>query len=191
MRKIPTLYKRDESRRFVTDEVNPGCEWALAGEGVPTRKIDGTCVRLDEVGNWWARREVKPGKAAPDGFVEVEHDEATGKTVGWEPIEQSPFVKFWAEAVGTGGYARSFTAGTYELVGPKINGNPERWSAHELIPHSYSGLVLLPDDYSGRAPRDLIDLARRNNWEGIVWHHPDGRMVKLKVRDYPPAGANG
>ena len=23
-------------------------------------------------------------------------------------------------------------------------------------------------------------------WEGTVWHHPDGRMAKLKVRDYPP-----
>jgi hypothetical protein len=22
-------------------------------------------------------------------------------------------------------------------------------------------------------------------YEGIVWHHPDGRMAKLKKRDFP------
>jgi hypothetical protein len=22
-------------------------------------------------------------------------------------------------------------------------------------------------------------------WEGVVWHHPDGRMAKLKARDLP------
>ena len=32
-----------------------------------------------------------------------------------------------------------------------------------------------------------IELCRQWGWEGIVWHHPDGRMAKLKVRDYPEA----
>jgi hypothetical protein len=40
----------------------------LDGEGVATRKYDGTCVMFDGDG-WWARREVKPGKTAPAGFV--------------------------------------------------------------------------------------------------------------------------
>ena len=142
MRKIPTLYQRDpEDRRYVTDEVTPGCEWVLAGEGIPTRKLDGTCVRLDTHGAWWARREVKPGKAEPAGFVAIEHDETTGKTVGWEPVEQSPFIKFMREAVGTGGFARSFTPGTYELVGPKINGNPEGFGAHTLLSHDASTTI--------------------------------------------------
>ncbi|MFF0467058.1 hypothetical protein ACFYPX_06380 [Micromonospora zamorensis] len=22
------------------------------------------------------------------------------------------------------------------------------------------------------------------DWEGVVWHHPDGRMAKLKRRDF-------
>lgn len=58
MRKIPTLLKRDpDNMRSVLMEVNPGCEWVLAGEGKPTRKYDGTCVMLDEGGVWWRRRE--------------------------------------------------------------------------------------------------------------------------------------
>jgi hypothetical protein len=36
MKKIPTLFQRDETRRYVTDVVTPGCEWVLAGEGRAT-----------------------------------------------------------------------------------------------------------------------------------------------------------
>ena len=66
MNKIPTVFQRNENdRRYVTREVNPECQWVLDGEGVPTRKFDGTCVRLADDGSWWARREVKPGKEPP------------------------------------------------------------------------------------------------------------------------------
>ena len=46
MKKIPTLFKRtyDGPRiKGITDEVTPGLEWVLAGEGLATVKIDGTC----------------------------------------------------------------------------------------------------------------------------------------------------
>lgn len=176
MKKIPTLYVRDENdRRYVTDVVNPGCEWVLAGEGIPTRKYDGTCVMFDGT-DWWARREVKPGRPEPDGFVVEQFDDATGKAVGWEPMAQSPFFKFWNEAVGG-----DEAVGTYELVGPKINGNPEDMFTHVLIPHAGAGLV----GHALDAPSVLINACREQGWEGIVWHHPDGRMAKLKVRDYP------
>lgn len=58
MQKIPTMFVRDpDNMRYVIDEVTPGCEWVLAGEGTPTRKYDGTCVMFDGA-EWWARREV-------------------------------------------------------------------------------------------------------------------------------------
>lgn len=44
MKKIPTLFKRvytDGRVTGITDEVNPGLEWVLAGEGQATVKIDG------------------------------------------------------------------------------------------------------------------------------------------------------
>ena len=185
MRKIPTLFVRDsKDRRYVTEEVTPGCEWVIGGEGVATRKYDGTCVMLDEDGKWWARREVKPGKIAPPNWRHVESDIATGKSVGWEPIEQSGFAKFHAEALGAGGYARSFLPGTYELCGPKINGNPENVEAHQLVRHGADEvwIPLNPD-------QGLIAYTVRwwgtEGIEGVVWRHPDGRMAKLKARDYP------
>lgn len=185
MRKIPTLFVRDENdRRYVTDEVTPGCEWVLAGEGVATRKYDGTCMMLDEDGEWWARREVKPGKKAPENFVAQQTDETTGKTVGWEPVAQSPFAKFHAEALGNP-YERRHI-GTYELVGPKVNGNPERAEGHELIWHKDAetfGATGVPRIYDDL--RKLVLALAKDGWEGIVWHHPDGRMAKLKARDFP------
>lgn len=177
MKKIPTVYVRDANdRRHVTSEVNPGCEWVFAGEGVATRKYDGTCVMLDEDGDWWARREVKPGKAAPDGFVLAQHDEVTGKTVGWEPMVQSSFAKFHDEALGNPYERRA--VGTYELIGPKINGNPEHAVGHELVPHDDADILFPPLEHE-QLKAFLLD----QPYEGIVWHHPDGRMAKLKRRD--------
>lgn len=185
MKKVPTLFLRDEQDRSrVTREVNPACAWVLAGEGVATRKYDGTCARLTNDGLWWARREVKPGKVAPHGYVPVELDENTGKTVGWEPIEQSAFAKFHADALK---YDADFSLdllgyapGTYELIGPKVNGNPEGWSHHALIEHAHAqGLPNAPRTWD-----ELYIYLGNFAGEGIVWHHPDGRMAKLKRRDF-------
>jgi Family of unknown function (DUF5565) len=192
MKKIPTLFRRDpDDMRHVLPEVTPGCEWVLAGEGVPTRKFDGTCMMLVEpeslmsvVSLWWARREVKPGKPFPPNFSAVMRDENTGKTVGWEPVAQLPFAKFHAEALAD--QPGVYEPGTYELVGPKVNGNPEGFPGHILIDHSqaarYGGI---PTTFEGL--RDMLS-SPRFDYEGIVWHHPDGRMAKLKRRDFAREG---
>jgi hypothetical protein len=190
MQKIPTLFVRDEGdRRHVTSEVAPGCEWVLKGEGVPTRKYDGTCVRLDIDGEWWARREVKPGKKAPPGYVAVSTDDITGKTVGWEPIGQSSFAAFFEQALECAGASSDpLSAGTYELIGPKVNGNPERRERHELVPHADAETITEDGDQGVRSfsgIRDLVLGLAAEGWEGLVYHHPDGRMSKIKGRDFP------
>ena len=184
MEKIPTLFVRDDQdRKYVTREVNPGCEWVPDGEGTPTRKYDGTCVMYDpEDGGWWARREVKPGKAEPPNFRPVAHDDTTGKTVGWEPVEQSAFAKWHAQAID--GLAEQ-EPGTYELIGPKVNGNPEGEPTHRLVAHALADVMDVPDrSYDGIA----AVLAASPGIEGIVFHHPDGRMVKIKRRDFCVGG---
>ena len=182
MRKIPTVFVRDDAdRRFVTSAVTTGCEWVFEGEGRATRKYDGTCVMLDGEGRWWARREVKAGKDTPPSFWAVQHDEATGKAVGWEPMEQSGWARWHADALGHTGVGQTLEPGTYELIGPRVNGNPEGEYVHRLVPHVEA--EELPD-----APKTFAELAAYlldRPYEGIVWHHPDGRMAKLKKRDFP------
>lgn len=182
MQKIPTLFLRnEEDRKYVTKEINPECAWVLDGEGVATRKYDGTCVMHDEFG-WWARREVKENRTTPEGFEEVNYDPITKKRMGWIPIEYSPFHKHFLEAVGV--HSKDFAYGTYELCGPKINGNPEGYFLHVLRSHDRAEQIMLPEKLDYRTVvRVLQDLPA---WEGIVWHHvDDGRMAKLKQRDIP------
>ena len=174
MKKIPTLYVRDQATGYVTGEVTPGCEWVLSGEGTATRKFDGTCVMVDDNGYVWTRREVRSGKTIPPGFRLVEFDFLTGKKVGWEPYEQSGFRVQIEEALDT----PRLDPGTYELCGPKVNGNPENFIVHQLVRH---GAFVLPS----WPPLVLLDECRKDGWEGVVWHHPDGRRAKLKVKDLP------
>jgi len=88
--------------------------------------------------------------------------------------------KFIAEALEL---APGITPGTYELCGPKVQGNPEGFSEHRLIRHGHEVIRDLDD-----ASCDFDSLRawlQAHEWEGIVWHHPDGRMAKLKRRDFP------
>ncbi|GAA1800539.1 DUF5565 family protein [Actinomadura chokoriensis] len=179
MRKIPTVFVRDwdGDPRYVTREPDPDCAWVFAGEGRATRKYDGTCVRFDG-DRWLARREVRPGRDAPPGFTALSTDPATGKTIGWEPAEQSAFWRHLRPAIEAGAHE----PGTYELIGPKINGNPEGADRHLLVRHGADDLGEVPLDHDG-----LAAWLRARPYEGIVWHAPDGRMAKLKRRDFPPA----
>lgn len=184
MKKIPTLFVRDDrDRSHVTREVTPGCEWVLAGEGACTQKWDGTCVMYDG-DRWWARREVKPGKNPPEGWVLVDDDPVTGKRVGWEPAEQSPFAKFLTEATQD----RTFVPGTFELVGPKVQGNPDGFDEHTVVRHGQ--LQIGPEDRSYDSLRDWLRSAVPAV-EGFVFHHPDGRMAKIKTKDFAPVEVGG
>jgi len=178
MKKIPTLFLRDPSDMSrITRTIHRDCGWVLTGEGTATRKYDGTCVMFNGQ-SWWSRREVKAGKTSPPLFVPTETDSMTGKTVGWEPIEQSSFAKWHAQALTDG----VWTVGTYELIGPKINGNPEGVDTHDLICHAHAErypAMNMPKGYD-----ELARVFETLPWEGIVWHHPDGRMAKLKIRDF-------
>lgn len=201
MRKIPTVFRRDpDDMRRLLPEPHPDAAWVLDGVGYPTRKYDGTCVLVDNAGTWYARREVKPGKDAPAGFIEVDHDPVTGKRVGWEPAEQSGYAKTLREAIDaseaeapdSAGYA--WEAGTYELCGPKVNRNPEGYDRHTLVRHGAaerpigSDLTFLPEGQPRTAEsiRDaVLTLAEVAGWEGIVFHGgPEGAMAKIKARDY-------
>jgi hypothetical protein len=185
VKKIPTLFKRDpDDMRRLLPEVHPDCQWVLDGEGAATRKYDGTCVMYDPDSlDWWARREVKPAKQPPANYRPIETDPATGKTVGWEPIEQSAFWKAFkqcAAVTDTDGMA----PGMYELCGPKVNGNPEGFDHHVLVRHATAELLTVdgrpvPTDFEA-----LREYMQAFPHEGIVWHHPDGRMAKLKRRDF-------
>ena len=176
MRKIPTIFERDWNgdRSRVVNLPHPDCAWVFAGEGVATRKIDGTCCMVRS-GTLFRRRELKVGQAAPAGFEVEGFDTETGKTVGWVPVCERP-----EDAIHREAFDANAADGTYELVGPKVQGNPERFDRHCLVPHSSLTMIEQP-------PRDFAGLAAwlfGRDIEGVVFHHSDGRMAKVKLRDF-------
>lgn len=181
MKKIPSLFKRDyEGARLVYDEVVPGCEWVLAGEGVATRKHDGTACLVQE-GKLYKRYDAKKGKTPPEGFIPCEDapDPNTGHWPGWLLVGDGPEDRWHREAWEFAG--ASLPGGTYELVGPKIQGGAEFWSpCQQLVRHGVMEFVL---------PRPLTFVSIRgflteHEMEGVVWHHPDGRACKIKRKDF-------
>lgn len=178
MKKIPTVFERDWNgdRSRVVDQVHAGCEWVAAGEGWPTLKIDGTCSRVRD-GRLYKRRELRKGEAAPNGFEQADFDAETGKTMGWMPVGDGPEDAYHREALAA---AAPLADGTYELVGPKIQDNPEHLSAHRLISHDTLRLdETVPRDFAG-----LKAWFADKDMEGIVFHHADGRRAKIKLRDF-------
>lgn len=183
MKKIISLFKRDyEGTQQVYNEVVPGAEWVIAGEGIATEQFDGTCcmVRGNKL---YKRYDAKKGKTPPDGFepAQSEADEVTGHWPGWLPVGDGPEDKWHKEAwiYLTENFHTVPKDGTYELIGPKIQGNPYKNDTHRLIPHGQNV-------FSKQPPKDFEGLKswlESNYTEGIVWHHPDGRMVKLKRKD--------
>lgn len=179
MKKIPTMFERDWNgdRSRVVDKVHPGCEWVIAGEGLATKKLDGTCCLIRD-GQIYKRRELRKGDAVPPGFEVADQEEETGKTVGWVLCTDGPEDRWHREAFEHAGFPRD---GTYELLGPKVQGNPEGWDHHVLVEH---GALQYAE---GIVPRTFDGLAAwlpTQNIEGIVFHHPDGRMAKIKLRDF-------
>jgi hypothetical protein len=174
MKKIPSLFKRDyEGNHLVYNEVVPGAEWVLACEGVATRKYDGTAAMVRD-GRLFKRFDVKKGRTQPEGFESSqEPDPVTGHWPGWVPVGEGPDDKWFREA------ELPTEDGTYELCGPKVQGNPEGFETHVLVPHGSEVLEDCPRDFEG-----IRALLSSSHIEGIVWHHPDGRMVKIKAKDF-------
>lgn len=182
MKKIPSLFVRDRETGLATDVVTPGCEWVTNGEGVATWKWDGTCCMV-RGGRLFKRYDAKNGKTPPTNFEpEQEPDAITGHWPGWVPVGDGTADQYHREAFTNSHFidmnGGMWPDGTYELCGPKVNGNPEGFASHFLIRHGTRTVD---------APRTF---SRLREWlatwemEGVVFYHPDGRMVKVKKKDF-------
>lgn len=211
MKKMPIIFDMtfdNEGEREVLhtirEEIRDLVNTTLA-EGkqvIPTFKRDGTAVFCNADGKWFTRRAVKTGKQAPEGFIALETDPNTGTTFGWEPKDSSPMKKFLNKAIekfiqDNGAEPPRNT--TFELLGPKINGNPECVDAEELRIHGQEKATDFP------AIQDILDSAepfemlkpifanfRAKHIEGIVFWiaDEDGNLIeprfKIRCKDFFP-----
>lgn len=170
MKKIPCLFVIDHSTGFATTE--RAVDWV--DEAIPTRKWDGTACLIRN-GILYKRYDCKRGRTPPKDFepCEIAPDPITLHWPGWVPIGPHDY---WHKEVASLG---TYPDGTYELCGPKVNGNPEKLDRHMLLAHGFPRYYSVPTDWLG-----LRNWLSDMDIEGLVWHHPDGRMCKLRKDHY-------
>lgn len=174
MKKIKTLFVRDPNdMRVVTREygITPEHTWE------PTRKRDGTAIRVLG-GKVYRRFDAKHGKTPPPGFEPCQDvAEPDGHFPGWVPIDcpagDRTTAKLCAEL-----HAEALADGTYELCGPKINGNAEGLAEHVLFRHG-ADFLHAPTDYDG-----LKAWFTEHVIEGIVFWANGAPVAKIKRRDF-------
>lgn len=181
MKKISTLFKKDANNLGrIINEINPENTWVFNGEGIATRKFDGTSSAIIN-GVLYKRYDVKKGRNVPENAIPCqEADALSGHHPHWLPCDRTKKEdRYFFEAFDQ---LTEIVDGTYELCGTKIQGNPENLDGHFLIPHGKE--IIEITDFSFEAFQTLLaDPAM--NIEGIVFHHvSDGRMCKIRKRDF-------
>lgn len=160
MQKIPTIFVRDPKPKCtpVTEVPNPECEWVFNYIGTPYRKLDGINVKI-EGGKPYTR--IKP----IGDYTEADYEPCSNKFV-----EQA---------------YRGEPDGIYEAIGYGIRENKEKCEWPQLVriwPKPDQLLRIL--DEPRRTYRAIMGYLATQNIEGIVYHHPDGRMAKIKATDF-------
>jgi hypothetical protein len=189
MKKIISLFQRNyDTNNYVRDEVTLGAEWVLEGKGIATRKWDGTCCMV-KGGVLYKRYDAKTftvnkatqekipwNRKPPEGFIPAQDaDPITGHWPGWLAVSETDSSDRWHREA----FTKWHPDGTYELCGPKVNGNRDAFLKHVLILHGVDTLPDCPRNFDGiKAFLGPLEI------EGIVFHHSDGRMVKIKRRDF-------
>jgi hypothetical protein len=193
MEKILTIFDRDwEGNRGVIDEpvksiMDEGGLICLM-EGIASEKFDGTnvritirnhtCVRLEKRRN--PTKVQKHKKIIDPWYIDAD--------------EYGPDDKYLFEAVeGTDLEYIPDGEWSAEAIGPKIQGNPLDRQAHMLIVFSlklHRKLIKIDNvpvtfnELREWLPRQRSCMNPDRPIEGIVWHMPDGRMFKIKTKDF-------
>lgn len=180
MKKIPTIFLRDYKLKCtpVTDDINPECQWVFDGEGIATRKIDGVNVKIL---NGLPMMRVKPASA---DYTEAEYTRTMNDKyvlAAFASLLPLPYRS-------TDGYW--LHDGVYEAYGEGIRGNAEKVEGYHMTrlasanndPCSFDHALVIhgvPRSYRG-----LMGYFATHDIEGIVFHHRDGRMAKIKTKDF-------
>lgn len=187
MKKIPTLFVReydlDGSFTLKHQFSDPAFAYIIE-DSLPTYKWDGTAVYYDGR-KWYKRYDAKKGKTPPEGSIPCQEapDPITGHWPHWAPVKDVPEDKWINEAI------QDFhehlanigltCKGSYEAIGPKINGNPHNLTRHILKKHGELKVENFPLDYEG-----MKEYFRVHHIEGVVFWFGGEPVAKIKSSDF-------
>lgn len=187
MEKIPTLFERDwKGNRKVIDQLAV-TDFDFENANA-TEKLDGMNVRITVRNHTVVRVEKRrnPSKAQKaegikDPWYVDAHEGAKEDQYLFEATANTDFA-----TVPDGEWSA-------EALGPKIQGNPLQLETHQLYFFSLSEwrnkvtFENVPTDFAGLKewlPKQKSLLGNDCGIEGIVWHHTNGSMCKIKVKDF-------
>jgi hypothetical protein len=203
VKKISTLFEifYDGQQATIFPVVRLENKWVLEEPDnvTATRKFDGSACMIDNDIFLYKRYDVKPTKQAfkkhiprtpwnledfkqvPEGAIPCqEPDLITGHWPHWILCDEAnPEDKYFFEAFYS---LENKEVGTYELCGDKVQGNPEKIIGHKLIKHG-SEVLDIPKPWSFDVLKEYLSNPD-NDIEGVVFHHKDGRMCKLRKSDF-------
>jgi len=178
MKKIKTLFKKDpKNLGRVINEINPEHTWVLENS-IATRKFDGTSCAIIK-GDLYKRFDLKPGRNLPKNAIPCQQaDFVTGHHPHWVKCDRTDKSNKWHfEAFDK---LKIKKDGTFELCGPKIQGNPEKLIDHQLIKHGAQILEITDLSFEG-----IKRFLEENDIEGIVFYHKaDKNMCKIRKKDF-------
>lgn len=190
MKKIPTLFERiyeNHKIRGINENVTPGMAWVLAGDGIATEKMDGSCCAVID-GKFYRRYDAKRGKKPPAGAIPCcEPDSVTGHWPHWVPVDEADRGDQWLCAAYKNALAQQeadvttsqLENGTYEALGPHFQSNPYKLEQDILERHGGRILEDVPRDFDG-----IKNYLAEHNIEGIVFWKDNEPQCKIKRSDF-------
>lgn len=183
MKKIPTLFYRDPNQlNWVSQDINPEAEWVLSqrSQCVATLKKDGANVQVvvGPIAVTLHKRRNPSRREKQEGmhprYVPCNRNDPADKHL-FAALDATDFSD-WQEGKHS-----------CEALGPKIQGGVES-DTPELYPFEDDPDFVTDPIYEGMTPEEawfaLEEFFETREIEGIVWHHNDGRMAKIKRRDF-------
>ncbi len=186
MRKISTIFERNwETDRKVNSQLIVDFDFANA---IATEKLDGTNIRVTVRNGIVVRSEKRrnPSKLQKqNGIVDPWYVDID---------EQSSENKWMVAAIKNTDFS-GVPDGEWpaEAIGKNIQGNPLNLEGHQVfifsLPSWRDRIQLSDAPYTYAELREYLNTKQSsigNNclMEGVVWHHPDGSMVKIKRKDF-------
>lgn len=176
MKRIPCAFRKDADGELVAHAF----EWFTEGKGLATRKWDGWPYLISfDNGEPTVYRGIRSprdeGSDFPPDFLETS-DAGSAEVTGWLPIRSGE--EFIVDAVfRMVATMRPVEPGSYELCGPDIKDNPEKFTVPTLVNHKLMPYLNCPRD-----PQGLLYFIAKNKCEGIVWEH-DGMRCQVTRKD--------
>ncbi len=182
MKKIPTLFKKNDvenHKQIVCDEVTPGMEWVLKGEGIATVKIDGSATAIIK-GKFYKRYDAKGGKKPPSGAIPCQEspDPITTHWPHWVLVDEKASADLWFVEAYKNTEKDKLFDGTYEAIGPHFSANPYNLDKDILVRHGIE-VIEVKRSYEG-----IKEYLQNNYIEGIVFWKDNEPRCKIRRKDF-------